>query len=42
MNINGQGHSLTFLQDHSDSTVSNLFSLETARPIEANFHVDPP
>ena len=42
MNIRGQGHSLTLVQGHSDSTVSNFFSLETARPIEAKFHVDPP
>ena len=35
MNIKGQGHSLTFVQDHSDSTFSNLFSLE-------KFHVEPP
>ena len=25
-----------------DSTFSNFFSLETARPIEAKFHVEPP
>ena len=42
MNINGQGHSLTLIQGHSDSTFSNCFSLETASPIEAKFHVDPP
>ena len=42
MNINGQGHSLTLVQGHSDSTYSNFFSLETARPIEAKFHVEPP
>ena len=42
MNIKGQGHSLTLAQGHSDSTFSNFFSLETARPIEAKFHVDPP
>ena len=41
MNINGQGHSVTLVQGHSDSTFSN-FSLETARPIEAKFHVKPP
>ena len=39
MNIKGQGHSLTFIQDHSDS---NFFSLETSRPIEGKFHVSPP
>ena len=42
MNIEGQGHSLTLVQGHSDSTVSNLFSLETARPIEANFRMESP
>ena len=42
MNIKGQGHSLTFIQGHSDSTFSNFFSLETAMPIEAKFHVEPP
>ena len=30
----GQGHSLTLVQGHSDSTVLNVFSLETAKPIE--------
>ena len=42
MNIKGQDHSLTFIQGRSDSTFSNFFSLETARPIEAKFHVEPP
>ena len=42
MNIKGQGHSFTFAQGLSDSTFSNFFSLETAGPIEANFHMDPP
>ena len=42
MNIRGQGHSLTFVQGHSDSIFSNFFSLETARPIEAKFHMEPP
>ena len=42
MNIKGQGHSLTLVQGHSDSTFSNFFPLETARPFEAKFHVDPP
>ena len=42
MNIKGQGHSLTVIQVHSDSTFSNFFSLETAWPIEAKFHVEPP
>ena len=42
MNIKGKGHSITLLQGHSDSTFSNFFSLETARPVEAKFHVKPP
>ena len=42
MNIKGQGHSLTLVQGHPDSTFSNFFSLETAGPIEAKFHVEPP
>ena len=42
MNIKGQGHSLTLVQGHSDSTFSDFFSLETARPIEAKFHVEHP
>ena len=33
-NIKGEGH--------SDSTFSNFFSLETAGPIKAKFHVEPP
>ena len=33
--------SRSFIQGHSGSTFSNFFSLETARPIEARFHVDP-
>ena len=41
-NINGQGHSMTLVQGHSDLTFSNFFSLETASPIEAKFHVEPP
>ena len=41
MNIKGQGHSLTFVQGHSDSTFSNFFSLEIPRPNEAKFHVEP-
>ena len=40
-NIKGQDHSLTLVQGHSDSTFSNFFSLEIARPIEARFHVGP-
>ena len=42
MNIKGQGRSSTFVEDHSVSTFSNFFSLETTRPIEAKFHVEPP
>ena len=30
------------IQNHSDSTFSNFFSLETTRSIEAKFHADPP
>ena len=41
MNIKGQGHSLTLVKGHSDSTFTNFFSLETARPIKAKFHVEP-
>ena len=41
MNIKGQGHSLTLVQGNSDSTFSNFFYLETARLIEAKFHVEP-
>ena len=42
MNIKGQGHLLTLVQGHSDSSFSNFFSLETAGPIEAKFHMKPP
>ena len=41
MYINGQGHLLTFVQSHSDSTFSNFFFLEAAGPIEAKFHEEP-
>ena len=41
-NVKGQSHSLTFVQGHSDSTFSNFFSLETAKPIEAKLYVEPP
>ena len=34
-------HSLTLVQGHSDSTFSNIFSLETARPTEVKLHVEP-
>ena len=40
MNIEGQDHSLTLVQDNSDSTFANFFSFETARPIEAKFSVE--
>ena len=40
--IKGQDHSLILVQGHSDSTFSNLFSLQTDRLIEAKFHVEPP
>ena len=42
MNIRGQGHALPFVEDHSVSAFSNFLSLETAWPIEAKFHVEPP
>ena len=42
MNIKGQGHSLTLVQGHSDSTFANFFFLETAGPAEAKFHNEPP
>ena len=37
-----RSRSLTLVQGHLDSTFSNIFSLETAKPIEAKFHVEPP
>ena len=42
VNIKGQGDLLTLVQGHSDSSFSNFFSLETAGPIEAKFHAEPP
>ena len=42
MNIKGKDNLLTLVQGPSDSTFSNFFYLETARPIEAKFHVDHP
>ena len=42
MNIKGQGHSLTLVQGHSDSTFYFFFSLETTKQIEAEFHLYPP
>ena len=41
MNIKGHAHSLTFVQGHSDSTVSYFFSSKNARPMEVIFHVEP-
>ena len=38
----GQDYPLTLVQGRSDSTFSNFFSLETARPIEVKFHVERP
>ena len=40
MNIKGQGQ--TLVQGDLYSTFSNFFSLETAWPIEAKFHMEPP
>ena len=42
MNLNEYQRLLTLVQGHSNSTFSNFFSLETARPIENKFHVDCP
>ena len=42
MNMKDQGHSLTFVRGHSDSIFSNCFCSETARSIEAKFHMEPP
>ena len=42
MNIKGQGHLLTLVKGHSDSTFSNFFFLKTAKPIEAKFQMEPP
>ena len=42
MNIKGQGHSLSVVQGHSDSTSSNFFSSKNTRPIEAKFYIAPP
>ena len=41
VNIKGQGHSLSLVLGHSDSTFSNFFSLEIAGPIEARFNMEP-
>ena len=40
-NIKDQGHSLTFIQGHPDTTFSNFCSLETPMPNEAKFYVEP-
>ena len=37
VNIEGQGHSLTLVQGHPDSTFSSFFSLETARLMKPHF-----
>ena len=37
MNIKSQGHSLTLVQGHSDSTFLNFFFLETAGQLKPNF-----
>ena len=42
MNIKNQGHSLTLVQVHSNSTFPNFFFLEISGPIEAKFHVQSP
>ena len=42
MTTQDRGHSLIFIQGKLDSTFSNFFSSETARPIEAKFHMEPP
>ena len=42
MNINSQGHLLTFVEGHSESTFSNVFCLETGKPIEDKFYMEPP
>ena len=44
MNLYEYQRSRSFIDlgGHSDSTFCNYFSLETARPIEAKFHVKPP
>ena len=40
MNIKGQGHLLTFVQGHSDSTFSNVFFSKNTKLIEAIFQVE--
>ena len=41
MNVKGQGYLLTLVHGHSYTTFSNFILLETAKPIEAKFHVEP-
>ena len=41
MNSKGQGISLILVQGHSYSTFSNFFSLESAKPSEVKFHMEP-
>ena len=41
MNIKGQGHSLTLVQGHKNSTFSNFFSLNNSKSVEAKFHLKP-
>ena len=43
MTIQGQGHSLTFVQGYSNSTFSNFSSSKkNTKPFEAKFHMEPP
>ena len=42
INSNGEKVVTSLVQGHSVSTFSNFLSLETARLIEAKFHVEPP
>ena len=42
MNIKGQGHSLTLVQNHLNSTFSNFFFLKSAGSIKTKCHVEPP
>ena len=42
MDNKDQGHSLTLALGNLRFNIRNFFSLETARPIEVTFHVEPP
>ena len=42
MKTQGQGHSVTFFQGHSDSTFSNFFSSKNTWLFELKFHMEPP